>query len=776
MNTEQLIRELPKGLIKWYEFHKGSRALYVTAGLEEFEPLADALKESGLQVEVCSLYDVAETDGREAYDYIVLVGALERSNAPIELLRILRGKLSTVGRLLLGVDNRLGIRYFCGERDRFTQRNFDGIENYFKVTEADRKQLSGRAYARAEILQFLEQAGFSQYRFYSVFPALSKPQVLYAEDYLPEEVLDVRITPHYDNPDTVFMEEERLYAALIENGMFHAMANGYLIECIMDGVLSNMKQVTVSMDRGPENALVTMIRRDGTVAKKAIHPEGFDKLQALMENTDYLRAQGVPMVEASLEKDAFVMPYIQAETATEYFRRLLRTDRILFGQELANWWNIIVKSSEHVPYDEVDWERFEPGWERRKPDDPTRYKWRDIAFGSVDEQENLGVILKRGYIDLVCLNCFHTEEGFVFYDQELYMENLPAKAILYRTIELIYRGYTELEAILPKAKLMEQYRLLEYQDLWLRLCNSFLDDLRNDKQLAAFYKQHRRDGGVMNSNRQKMNFSADEYDRLFCDIFRGVEGRRLYLFGSGSFTKRFLSRFGKEYEIAGILDNSEDKWGDKLEDIVIMSPRVLEALDPDSYKVIICIKNYTAVMKQLQTMGVKDYAIFDSNLKFPRKEKPLQVAEKNETEVPKKYHVGYIAGVFDLFHMGHLNMFKRAKEQCDYLIVGVVSDEQVINTKKTTPYIPFEERMEIVGACRYVDEVVEIPTAYAGTEEAYRRYQFDVQFSGSDYADDPVWLAKQAYLRKQGSDLVFFPYTESTSSTKLKEMIRKKLI
>ncbi|MBO5093609.1 MAG: cytidyltransferase-like domain-containing protein, partial [Lachnospiraceae bacterium] len=84
---------------------------------------------------------------------------------------------------------------------------------------------------------------------------------------------------------------------------------------------------------------------------------------------------------------------------------------------------------------------------------------------------------------------------------------------------------------------------------------------------------------------------------------------------------------------------------------------------------------------------------------------------------------------------------------------------------------PFEERIEIVRSCKYTDEAVEIPAEKPGTEEAYRLYHFDVQFSGSDYANDPDWLAKRAYLRQHGSDLVFFPYTQSTSSTKLKEKI-----
>ncbi|MBP3602565.1 MAG: adenylyltransferase/cytidyltransferase family protein [Lachnospiraceae bacterium] len=156
---------------------------------------------------------------------------------------------------------------------------------------------------------------------------------------------------------------------------------------------------------------------------------------------------------------------------------------------------------------------------------------------------------------------------------------------------------------------------------------------------------------------------------------------------------------------------------------------------------------------------------------LPRKE--LVLADADDKAAQKKYNVGYIAGVFDLFHIGHLNMFKRAKEQCRYLIVGVVSDEQVMREKKTMPVISFEERLEIVQSCRYVDEAVEIPIDRPSTEDAFRRYHFDVQFSGSDYENNPTWLSQKTYLQQHGSDIVFFPYTQSVSSTQLKKKLKK---
>ena len=787
MKADELIRELPKGLINWYDFCKEGKVLFVTGGMLQKEALCEeaqeellteALRNAGLYVTAINFEEIVCGAGKtvynEKFDYVLMVGVLEYCTEPEKLLTILYGLLKEDGRLLLGMDNRLGIRYFCGDKDAFTGRNFDGIENYYQVNGTGGENISGRAYAKAEIVQMLEKAGFVRYRFYSVLPELSMPQLIYAEDYLPEEELDIRYFPSYRSPETIFLEEERLYTTLIQNGLFHVMANSFLIECTMDGALSNVKQVTVSMDRGKENALATIIRRDSTVIKRALYHEGREKLGRIIANDNDLRKHGLSVISAELKADDYVMPYIQGEIALDYFRRLLIVDKEKFLAELDVFYKLILKSSEHVAYEEIDWEHFEPDWGKRKGDDPERDKWRKVAFG--DKPDGLGVILKRGYIDLVPLNCFRIDQEFLFYDQEFFMDNLPANVILWRTIDLIYGRNFQLEAILPRQKVQEKYHLNEHSKLWQRFAGKFVYELRNMKELSGFHQIHHTNLGIVHSNRQRMNYSENEYQRVFRDLFHNTEGKKLYLFGSGNYTKKFISQFGKDYEFSGILDNNPGKWNTQMEGVAIYSPEILKELRPEEYKVIICIKNYVPVLNQLKQLGIRNYGIYDWNLEYPRKVKPIAVTGNDGKKAPKKYHTGYIAGVFDLFHVGHLNMFKRAKEQCDYLIVGVVTDESVIRDKKTSPYIPFEERIEMVRSCRYVDEAVEIPPEFGDTDEAYRRYRFDVQFSGSDYENDPEWLAKKVFLQKQGSDLVFFPYTQSTSSTKLKQMISKKLL
>ncbi len=767
MDASEIIRDLPNALINWYDFKAGSSVLFVSGGKSECEALFDALREKEVEAVRADIHKLNEAGRDNGFDYIVGAGILERSEEPEELLIKLRHLLNDSGKILLGAENRLAIRYFCGDKDSFSGHVLDGIDGYIKVSEQRRKVIGGRAYAKAEYERMLRRAGFTGYRFYAVMPGLVRPQMLIAEDYIPNEAIDLRVFPQYKSPETLFLEEERLYEALMENHMFHQMANAFLMECTVNGELSDVDQITVQGDRGRKQSMATMLKYHKWVAKKALYPEGRQKVDDLLENAEYLRKHGVPIPVGSLEDDTYVMPYLEGKIATDYFRETLRRDKKVFTQEVEIFRKMILSSSEHVPYEDVDWRKFEPWWEKRKKDDPNIDQWRDRAFGTAEEKENIGVILKRGYIDMVSINCFHTEEGFQFFDQEFYIEDFPANSIFIRTIDFIYRDNPDLEQIYPKEEVLKYFKLYEYQDTWRARSNEFLTKLRKERELAEYHKRHRRDNRTMISNRHRMDYSQEEYESLFTNIFKGVGSKKLYLFGSGQYAEKFIEQFGEYYDIAGILDNNADRWGERLHGIEIYGPVVLQEIDTP-YKVFICIKFFEDVLMQLKELGIRDISVYDPRLEYDR---PLKLAYWSEEEASKAYHVGYVAGVFDLFHIGHLNLFRRAKEQCDYLIVGVVTDEQIVRKKKTRPYIPFEERLAIVGACRYVDEAVEIPMEGHDTEDAWHRYHFDVQFSGSDYADDPVWQAKKAFLQRHGADMVFFPYTETTSSTQIKEQI-----
>ncbi len=135
----------------------------------------------------------------------------------------------------------------------------------------------------------------------------------------------------------------------------------------------------------------------------------------------------------------------------------------------------------------------------------------------------------------------------------------------------------------------------------------------------------------------------------------------------------------------------------------------------------------------------------------------------------KKYKIGYTVGTFDMFHIGHLNLFRQAKEYCDYLIVGVHSDEWVMHCKNRSTVIPYEDRSEIVGAIRYVDEVVKNESR--SKLEALEKYHFDVAFIGDDWKGTEVWNKIEAELKEHGCDTIYVPYTKGISTTQIRQKL-----
>lgn len=132
--------------------------------------------------------------------------------------------------------------------------------------------------------------------------------------------------------------------------------------------------------------------------------------------------------------------------------------------------------------------------------------------------------------------------------------------------------------------------------------------------------------------------------------------------------------------------------------------------------------------------------------------------------------IGYTTGVFDLFHIGHLNMLKNASALCDKLIVGVTTDE-LVSYKNKRSVIPFEERLEIVRNIKYVDAA--IPQTDMDKFAMWNRLKFDIMFVGDDWYGTPKWKDIEKQFNEVGVKIVYFPYTQGTSSTILNATLEK---
>lgn len=135
-----------------------------------------------------------------------------------------------------------------------------------------------------------------------------------------------------------------------------------------------------------------------------------------------------------------------------------------------------------------------------------------------------------------------------------------------------------------------------------------------------------------------------------------------------------------------------------------------------------------------------------------------------------KYKKGFTVGTFDMFHVGHLNLVRQAKEYCEYLIVGIHSDEWVVQCKNRPTVITYEDRADIVGSVCYVDEVVKNETR--SKLEAWEKYHFDVAFIGDDWKDTEVWNRIEEELKQVGCDVIYIPYTQGISTTQIREKLK----
>lgn len=135
-----------------------------------------------------------------------------------------------------------------------------------------------------------------------------------------------------------------------------------------------------------------------------------------------------------------------------------------------------------------------------------------------------------------------------------------------------------------------------------------------------------------------------------------------------------------------------------------------------------------------------------------------------------KIVIGYTSGVFDMFHIGHLNLLKRAKERCDYLIVGVSTDEVVQSYKHKTPIIPFEQRIAIVGALKCVDEV--IPQHTMDKLEMWKLKHFDIMFHGDEWRGTDLYNKYEEDFKKVDVTIVYLSHTDGISSSMLREKLK----
>lgn len=319
-----------QGLFAWYPFKKEAELLEIDAeygaltGLfcdkckkvavtetcyERAKAIAKRYNDrENLTVYAGALEDFDYTKFYDRFDYIVINGVLERKGygykeqkAYLEYLNLIQKMLKPTGILLLVVNNRYGLQYFCGKREKFTGYPYEGINQYPDGTPA-------YGFEKGEVSSLLENSGFAHKKFYYPLPDADYPQAVATDESRDWDDFEERLTFYDRDPDTLVAREKCLMRDFMKNGALGYMANDFLVEASVNVAQTNIKEAFVAMDRGKARSFATAIENRHIVRKTPVFMEGEAVAAQCCQNINELMNRGIHVVEHQMEKGSIMMP------------------------------------------------------------------------------------------------------------------------------------------------------------------------------------------------------------------------------------------------------------------------------------------------------------------------------------------------------------------------------------------------------------------------------------------------------------------------------------
>lgn len=348
-----------------------------------------------------------------SYDYIFAFHIFE--NNEFKLLNNIYLYLKNEGILYLGSENANAMAYECGDTPAF-------------VHMYDKK------YVKDQLIK----NNFNIEECFSVLPSLQEIQFVISEKYKINESISIRYVPSNKYNWQRIINEGKCFEKINDLNIFHNKANSYIFMLSKAPInVDSPLQVTLSPNRGSKLFSITSIYKNRV---EKTYP--FNTNNNLLNNSNYLIDHNINMVEMTLDKNKYVMPFIKNINCLLYFKKLLLTDTDKFIKTCDDYYNLLLNSS------------------------------------NIIKHNNFGPILERCYIDLVPLNCFVINDNFTFFDQEFYIDNYPVNLIMWRSLYMIYNNMEK--GIYPSIEEMYiRYGFDAYADILAKMSNDFTSKLRN---------------------------------------------------------------------------------------------------------------------------------------------------------------------------------------------------------------------------------------------------------------------------------------------------------
>lgn len=472
------LTHLRKNILNWYPFEKESSVLEIGCGmgaitnmlcekchdvtaveLSKRRATATLLRcreRENLEIIVGNLNDI---QFEKKFDYITLIGVLEyqgtytdTDNPYMDFLTEIKKYLKPNGKLLVGIENKYGLKYWCGAREDHTGFPFEGMNQY---TLTNKKV---KTFSKKELEELVRDSGFGHSFFYYPLPDYKLPTVLYSQDVLPTNEHLHGMRPYYiPDRSTLVAGETDIYKDLIDNGVFEFFANSFLVECSDD---ENLGQVTFgcfSTERKEKYRVATIFTRKDEVEKIPLYEkEGATHIWQIVKNAEAMRKAG---------KNVLPMKLVDGKLISEYMHEELLEDRMLTAYRRKNKFEI------YRIFDKV-WQEILTSSEHIKAEDNIFYS---MEIDKEVDAQKYGPILRVGFIDMILRNAFYKEGEIWWFDQEWILECVPARFVFFRVVLALYGLFPWVEHVIPVAEIAQRYELIS---AWKEY--NLMDDLFSD--------------------------------------------------------------------------------------------------------------------------------------------------------------------------------------------------------------------------------------------------------------------------------------------------------
>lgn len=495
-----------RNILEWYPFEKDCSVLEIGCGMGALTgmlcdrcgtvtavelskrrataALLRCREKENLEIIVGNLNDIVFD---KKFDYITLIGVLEyqgtytdSENPYLDFLNKIKTLLKPDGRLLIAIENKCGLKYWCGATEDHTGVPFDGL-NQYNIT--DRKV---RTFSKSELEGLVGESGFRNQFFYYPMPDYKLPEVIYSEKR-PMEKGDIKdIEPYYLHKETVVIDEPGAYRDMVENGAFEFMANSFLVECSDASDLGRVTYAKMSFMRHEGYRIVTRITNHKKVEKLPVNPvKGREHMEQILRYRMLMESAGLNVLSCESREGELVFPYVDEELLeNRLIRAYERKDRQEVFRILDAVYEDILRSSGH-----------------RSPDENIMF---GLKIAKPESGRDYGPILAIGYLDMIPRNAFYKDEGLLWFDQEWALECVPARFVFWRGIQLLYADYKWLEERISVGEVRERYGLKEEWEEYYELEILFHSTTLDVFERAVHNAIHSKDGLDYTQNIQKL--------------------------------------------------------------------------------------------------------------------------------------------------------------------------------------------------------------------------------------------------------------------------------